>query len=122
MHPLHKEILEAIKRHAGKATKHTFLESYLGNDHPRYPITSPKLRLIAKEWVAAHKDLDADNFSEVVNSLIAGESFTEKCMGGILLDYAKPHQRKFNFRIFEKWLEHLEGWAELIRFVQGSIP
>jgi 3-methyladenine DNA glycosylase AlkD len=120
MHPHHTEILHAIKKHSGKATKHTFLANYLGSDHPRYPISSPVLRKIAKEWASEHKELDAQAFAEVISSLVAGESFTEKCMGGILLDYAKPHQRKFNFRIVEKWLEHVEGWAEVDSLCTGK--
>jgi 3-methyladenine DNA glycosylase AlkD len=48
-----------------------------------------------------------------MNELIQGESATEKNMAGILLDYSKPEQRKFSPALFDKWLNHLEGWAEI---------
>jgi 3-methyladenine DNA glycosylase AlkD len=120
MHPSHKEILNEIKRKAGKATHHSFLESYLGNNHPRYPISSPELRKIAKEWAAGNTDMSSGDFSTVVSSLIHGESFTEKCIGGILLDYAKPHQRKFDPGLFDEWLDQLQGWAEVDALCTGK--
>jgi|GEM_PF-6222313 len=47
---LHQELLDEIIKASGKATKHTFLDSYLGNSNPRYPISNPKLRNVAKTW------------------------------------------------------------------------
>lgn len=34
-------------------------------------------------------------------------------MVGILMDYSTTDQRKFNPALFEKWLDHLVGWAEV---------
>ena len=113
MHSLHAEILEMIRRHSGKATKHTFLDSYLGNNHPRYAINVPTLRKIAKDWMKVHRTLSTSDFQKVLTSLITGKSSTEKCMAGILLDSSSMDQRKFNPQVFDEWLEELEGWAEI---------
>ena len=113
MHRYHKDILKLIKEHSGKPTQHTFSDSYLGNSHPRYPISMPTLRKLAKEWMQAHSELSAQEFSELLTSLVAGESATEKCMAGIMLDYSKKEQRQFDPILFDLWLEHLEGWAEV---------
>jgi 3-methyladenine DNA glycosylase AlkD len=120
LHPCHTEILTEIIRKSGKATQHTFLENYLGNKHPRYPVSAPVLRRIAKDWAARHQALTAGEFCEVVSSFIHGKSFTEKCMGGILLDYARSQQRKFDISVFDQWLEQLEGWAEVDSLCTGK--
>ena len=115
----HAEILELIKKNAGKATKHTDLDSYLGTTHPRYPITVPLLRIIAKDWMRQHVDLTRSAFSSLVTSLTKGESSTEKSMAGILLDYATKDQCQFNPKLFDRWLDELEGWAEVDNLCTG---
>ncbi len=119
MNPLHKEILEQIQHHAGKPTQHTFLNSYLGNSHPRYPIAIPLLRKIAKEWMKAHQDLQVSKFSPALTSLIKGKSSTEKTMVGILLDNSTLNQRKFDPKLFNTWLNYLQGWAEVDSLCTG---
>jgi 3-methyladenine DNA glycosylase AlkD len=116
----HREILTLIEDNSGKATQHTFLDSYLGNDHPRYPISAPVLRRIAKDWMKAHKDLTAEKFSTLLSSLIEARSSTEKCMAGILLDCSTKDQRKFDPSLFDKWLDHLIGWAEVDSVCTGA--
>lgn len=120
MNPLHKEILALIKRNSGKPTQHTFLDSYLGNSHPRYPISIPSLRKIAKEWMKTHHDLSAPQLAALFTSLIKGKSSTEKCMVGILLDNTSIDQRKFNPKLFNGWLNYLEGWAEVDSLCTGK--
>ncbi|HPW62641.1 MAG TPA: DNA alkylation repair protein [Cyclobacteriaceae bacterium] len=119
MNPLHKEILGQIQHHSGKPTQHTFLNSYLGNSHPRYPISIPILRKIAKEWMMDHRELATSTFATLLSSLLKGKSSTEKCMVGILLDYATPEQRKFDPKLFNTWLNYLEGWAEVDSLCTG---
>ncbi len=119
MNALHKEILQQIRLHSGKPTQHTFLNSYLGNSHPRYPISIPILRKIAKEWMITHRNLSSSNFSALLTSLIKGKSSTEKCMVGILLDYSTLDQRTFRPVLFNSWLNYLEGWAEVDSLCTG---
>jgi len=119
MNRLHKEILKQIQDHSDKPTKHTFLNSYLGTSHPRYAITVPALRKIAKTWMTNHPSLSATELSLLLTRLIKGDSSTEKCMAGILLDYSTPEQRKFNPKIFNTWLNELEGWAEVDTLCTG---
>jgi len=119
MNPLHKEILEQIQRNSGKPTQHTFLDNYLGNHHPRYPISIPALRKIAKEWMKGHRTLPVSKFAPLLTSLIKGKSSTEKCMVGILLDYSTLEQLKFDPKLFNSWLNHLQGWAEVDSLCTG---
>ena len=125
MHPQHKAILASIRKHSGKPTQHTFLDSYLGNNHPRYPINVPTLRMIARAWMippaaGKRRDMSAGEFCEILSSLIKGKSSTEKCMAGLLLDVSLPSQRKFDPEVFAGWLDHLEGWVEIDTLCTGQ--
>lgn len=120
MNAHHHHLLEEIKIHSGKPTKHTFLDAYLGNNHPRYAIDSPTLRALAKTWAKANRDVTARELQAVLTSLIKGKSATEKCMAGILLDACTPEQRKFDPASFNSWLEHLMGWAEIDTLCTGQ--
>ena len=120
INPFHKEILKLIKQNSGKPLRDTFLNSYLGNTHLRYPVTAPVLRIIAREWMRAHRHLSADDFAQVLTSLIEGESSTEKIMAGMLLGYSAKSQRTFDPAIFESWLDHLVGWAEVDALCTGD--
>lgn len=120
VNPFHDEILQLIKEHSGTPTQHTFLDSYLGNEHPRYPISAPKLRKIAQSWMREHRTLTAPEFTAMLTSLIEGKSSTEKCMAGIMMDYATPDQRRFDPKLFDQWLDHLEGWAEVDAVCTGK--
>jgi 3-methyladenine DNA glycosylase AlkD len=117
---LHDELLHQIKAHSGKGTQHTFLDSYLGNSHPRYAISLPVLRSIAKEWMKTHKHISRKEFAVLLSELIQGESSTEKVMAGILLGYSTGEQRKFNPKLFDEWLNHLVGWAEVDAVCTGK--
>ncbi len=120
MNKFHLDILNLIKENSGTPTQHTFLDSYLGNDHPRYPINVPTLRLIAKEWSISNRHLSAKEFQKVLDSLIHGKSSTEKCMVGILLDASTKEQRKFDPVCFDEWLDQLIGWAEIDSVCTGA--
>src|SRR5688572_19473183 len=120
INPYHHEILQMIKESSGKGTQHTSLDSYLGNSHPRYPITAPVLRTIAKSWMKAHRDLAMADFRDFLTSLIEGVSSTEKVMAGILMDYATVSQGSFHPKIFDSWLNHVEGWAEVDALCTGK--
>lgn len=116
----HKEILSLIRRHSVSPTAHTFDDAYLGNSHPRYAINAPSLRMIAKEWMGKHREMDGDTFCKVLNSLIMGKSSTEKCMAGVLLDASRPAQRKFDPKVFDRWVDELVGWAEIDTLCTGA--
>ena len=116
----HQEILTLIRQQSGTPTQHTFLDSYLGNDHPRYPINAPTLRRIAKDWMRAHREMSPIEFSKLLSSLVQGKSSTEKCMVGILLDNSTSDQRKFDPKLFDRWLNHVEGWAEVDSICTGE--
>jgi 3-methyladenine DNA glycosylase AlkD len=109
----HAILLRQIQQIAGLARSVPAADRYLGNQHPKYQITNPQLRQLARVWVRSHQTLSAAEFKGVLTSLVAGNSSTEKMLPGMLLDAARPHQRNFEPAIFERWLSQLEGWAEV---------
>lgn len=109
----HKEILKLIKQNSGTPTKHTFSDSYLGNSHPRYPISNPVLRGVLKDWMVKHRHLSVNEFEKLLTSLFEGISSTEKSAAGMMLDYATHDQKQFNPKIFDIWLNHVIGWVEV---------
>ncbi len=117
---LHKEILSCIVVNVGKPVPNDFLDRYLGNSHPKYPINNPLLRSITKEFTRSHKDLPVDVFRELLTLLFEAPSCTEKMAAGFLLDTCTREQRKFNPSIFDKWLNHLEGWVEVDTLCTGK--
>lgn len=116
----HAEILELIRKKSGTPTQHTFLDSYVGNTHPRYPINAPALRRIAKDWMREHRLMTAEQLATVLTNLVNGVSGTEKVMTGILLDNSTKAQRGFDPWHFDRWLDHLVGWAEVDAVCTGK--
>jgi 3-methyladenine DNA glycosylase AlkD len=114
----HQALLSEIIKKSGKPTQHTFLDSYLGNSHPRYPISMPHLRQVAKSWIRAN-ELSPKEFLSLLTLLIEAPSSTEKVTAGILLDYANKEQISFDPKVFDRWLNHLQGWAEVDSLCYG---
>ncbi len=109
---LHQALLTEIKKNSGQATQHTFQDNYLGNSHPRYAISTPKLRSVGKAWIKANV-LSPKEFLGLITALMKAPSGTEKMMAGILLDYSGKERMSFDPKILNQWLNNLEGWAEI---------
>jgi 3-methyladenine DNA glycosylase AlkD len=117
---IHKELLACIVEMVGKPVANDFLDKYLGNSHPKYPINNPKLRSITKEFTRSYKALPADIFKDLLTLLIESPSCTEKMAAGFLLDTCTKDQRKFNPVVFDRWLNHLQGWVEVDTLCTGK--
>lgn len=127
MHAEHRVLLKQIVDHAGKPKPNPFLDNYLGNKHPKYPINSPTLRGIARDWIRKNKDLPAQDLAQVIRSLVCGKSCTEKMLAGLLLDSARKEQRRIEPAWFDRYLNHLVGWVEVDtlctgRYAEQEIP
>jgi 3-methyladenine DNA glycosylase AlkD len=109
---LHRDLLNEVIKNSGQATKHTFVDSYLGNSNKRYAISGPKLRSVGKNWYKS-QTLTAKEFFQLVTSLIKAPSSTEKMLGGIFLDFNRKHLEQFDPKVLDQWLNHLTGWVEV---------
>jgi 3-methyladenine DNA glycosylase AlkD len=122
MHPYHRELLTEIKKKGGKPVRDAFLQNYLGNPHPLYKLNSATMRKIAREWMARHRDISPDEFTQVIRSLVLAKTCTEKLMAGLLLDSSRDPQRAFDPALFDRWLTHLVGWVEVDTLCTGRYP
>ncbi|HNP76344.1 MAG TPA: DNA alkylation repair protein [Cyclobacteriaceae bacterium] len=118
-HRLHREILDLVELEGGELHTDTVLGRYVGTNHPRYHLSLPAMRTIARTWLRFRKDLAAAEFQKVLTSLIQGPSYNEKLMTGILLSMAPKAMQEIDPRIFKEWLGHLEGWAEVDTLCTG---
>lgn len=109
----HRELLELIRAQATADAHPMMTDSYLGTDHPRYAISAAALRAIARNWMGNHTGLTAGQLAALLDKLVQGASATEKILAGILMDYAPARQLAFDPSHFDRWLDHLEGWAEV---------
>lgn len=116
----HHELLQLIRENSVKGSAHTQLDSYLGTTHPRFDITAPILRLIAKEWSRENRKLNTSEITDVITALIEGKSATEKVFAGMLLDEFHKELKSIPPSLFDSWLEHLEGWAEVDSLCTGK--
>ncbi len=78
------------------------------------------MRAIAKEWMRDHKEMGSTEFKDLLESLIQGQSATEKTFAGIMLDLSTKSQRQFDPVVFEDWLDDLIGWAEVDSVCTGA--
>ena len=120
MYDSYKEIVASLKSTGGKARNDVFLDKYLGNKHPKYALSTPALRKIAQDWMKRHRDISPEDLAELLTYLVEGKTFTEKIMAGVMLGYATPAQRSFNIKVFDHWLNQLEGWAEIDALCSGK--
>jgi 3-methyladenine DNA glycosylase AlkD len=116
----HKNLLAEVKRTAGRPAQDKFLNRYLGADRPRYDIRNPEMRSIVSAWLRANRSLTSAQIASVISSLVQGRSVTEKMTGGFILDRCSADQRKFPPKLYDRWLNHLEGWAEVDTFCAGK--
>ena len=80
----------------------------------------PDLRIAAKKWAAQNRDLPAKEFELIITSLILEPSAMKKCMGGILLGYMPAQRGMIDPFLYEKWLDHAVGWAEVDAICYGN--
>ncbi len=116
----HEFLLKKVRASAGPPVLDRFLNSYLGANRKRYRINNPQMRSIVGNWIKENRNLSASEIAGAVTSLVRGATVNEKMMGGFILDRCSPAQRKFNPGIFVRWLDHLEGWAEVDTFCAGK--
>lgn len=117
MHREHKHVLAVIQKGARPGGAHG--ESYLSSAHKFYNVSVPARRKIAKDWLRAHKDLAPKEFMAVLDSLFEGASHEEKTIAALMLSYAPKLRALFGPKEIDRWLDHLQGWAEIDTLCQN---
>jgi 3-methyladenine DNA glycosylase AlkD len=88
-------------------------DSYTGSGHPFFCVSIPDVRRIARGWLAAHRgDADAGLLA-VTDRLFRGEAYEEKVLAAVLLQTNARIWRQATPAMVDRWLEELNGWAEV---------
>jgi 3-methyladenine DNA glycosylase AlkD len=119
MNIYHQELLEQMKIHQGKGTKHSASDSYLSSGHAFYSISVPVKRDIARSWVKRHTDISENELLQLVNSLFTGKSYEEKTIASLLLEYLPRQRKKLLIDNIDLWTNELQGWAEIDSLCQS---
>ncbi len=119
MNTHHKELLEEIKKKAKKDQGFYLSANYSGSSHPRYGLSVPESRQIAKAWTLQYKNISLSEFLDLLNSLYQGESTDEKKIAGQLLQYSPMLRAQISPKSLNNWLNTLEGWEEIDSLCQS---
>lgn len=120
MNKFHQELLGQIKKHAGKGTKQSASDSYIGSGHFYYSLSNPIKRQICKDWIKIHKEISIEEFTDLLDSLYKAPSYEEKTSAGMLLGYLPKLRNQVDLNLLGRWLGELNGWAEVDGTCQSS--
>ena len=120
MHPDHRALLDQL-RQASRPKSHGWPDpaGYLGAERVFHNVTVPDQRRIAKAWILAHKAAAPKDVLAVVDSLFAGPSHEEKTLAALVLASHSKARAQFGPVEMDRWLDHLEGWAEIDSLCQN---
>jgi 3-methyladenine DNA glycosylase AlkD len=121
MHPEHARLLAEVQRlgtpQPPGATGQN--DSYGGSGRPYYLVSVPDRRAMARRWVTEHRRAPAEAVLAVVESLLDGDSHEERTLATLLLRYGKPARLGATPAHVDRWLDHLNGWAEVDSLCQN---
>ncbi len=120
MNNLHKIILDKLNKASKKTDPDFNIQRYLGTTHPFSGISNGVQKSIAKDFYKENSGISFDEFINLLNSLNRGETFSEKTIGPMLIPFYKTYQSLITPEHLDKWLENLEGWAEIDSLCQST--
>lgn len=88
-------------------------DSFGSSGRISYSVSVPARRAIAKAWAQAHGGAEPGEVLGLVESLLGGESFEERTLATFLLAYHAPARRAVRPEQAARWLDSLNGWAEV---------
>jgi 3-methyladenine DNA glycosylase AlkD len=120
VHPRHADLLAAIQRTGGPRRQgNDHNDSYGSSGHPFYRVPVPVRREIARTWLAGDRTRPTAEILAVTESLFAGDSHEEKTLAALLLGYHRATRNRTGPADVERWLDHLNGWAEIDTLCYG---
>jgi 3-methyladenine DNA glycosylase AlkD len=94
-------------------------DSYGSSGRPCYGVSVPDRRAMARRWVGEHKRAPDEAVLAVVESLLGGESHEERTLATLLLRYSKAAREAAKPGDVDRWLDNLNGWAEVDSLCQN---
>jgi len=119
MNKHHAEIVGLFKGHSGHfKSKHG--QSYIGSTKFGYSLGTSLSRKLIKDWIKGHKNLSFKEILALLDSLSLGKSVDEVTAIGKFLEYMPQMRSQVDPSSLDKWLDHVEGWAEVDTICAGT--
>ena len=94
-------------------------DSYGSSGRPFLGVSVPDRRSIARRWVQQQRGKPPAAVLAVAESLLVGESHEERTLATLLLRYSKAARDAATPADIDRWLDHLNGWAEVDSLCQN---
>ena len=120
MNKYHQELLKNIQNASKTKYKYQSSEKYLGTKRTYYGLNTATKGEVLKKFKKTQAELTFKEYVDLLNSLYKGDSFDEKTAAGSLLWFYPEHRKNLDPKLLDKWLEELEGWAEIDCTCQSS--
>lgn len=108
---IYQEIFSLLKKNQGEPDNMPV--GYLGNNDPRFCISTPKMRDLVSDFFDKHKDLGFNDFVSLLDRLYVGKHNEEKDFASKLLERFGKLRRRIKPQSIDKWLNNLHGWAQI---------
>ena len=119
MTPEHRILLDQL-RAAGRGPGVGFdPEAYLKTRSAFLNVPVPERRRIARAWLKAHKAWPTHEVLALIDELVRGETHEEKTLGLLIAEGLGRGRRPFGPAEVDRWLDHLQGWAEVDSLCQS---
>ncbi|MGH6955657.1 MAG: DNA alkylation repair protein [Caulobacteraceae bacterium] len=88
-------------------------DSYTGSGRPFFNASVPDIRRIVRDWSGAHRQVDASGLLEVADRLFVAEPYEARIAAAVIVGANARARRAATPAMAERWLEGLNGWAEV---------
>lgn len=116
----HLEILKLIKKTSTVSRGSKQGGRYHGTKSSFYNLRADEKKQIAKKFKEGNEEISKIDFIKLINSLNEGTSYEEKTMVGVLISLYSDLRRQLDPKLYNRWLENLEGWAEIDSYCQSA--
>ncbi len=119
---LHAQLLLELRQLAGCGPEACPMPGnpYLGTTKPFYPVRTTTGRSAVRAFRARHPDLLLSDYLALLDDLFLGRSCNDILLGSFLLALWPAQRRQIEPERIDRWLDHVEGWAEADSICQSA--
>jgi hypothetical protein len=93
---------------------------YLGTTKPFYPVRATTGRSAVRAFRTRHPDLSFPDYLALLDELFLGRTCNDIMLGSLLLGLWPAQRRQVEPARIDRWLDHVEGWAETDSICQST--
>lgn len=115
----YKEVKDLLAAIPSTTYKFKDINKYLGSTNTILCLPTKERGSAIKQWYLNHKDLDTEEITKLIDTLIKSSIYEEKVTGSHLLALYKNYRKTIPLEYLSNWLQYLSGWAEVDNFCYG---